>query len=50
MLKYIKSIVIDRKNINGYLTGKADDEIVFDQDYIFTSVSFYKKSEQDKND
>ena len=48
ILKNVKKIVVDRSKIKGYSQGKANDEIIFNEDNKLISVSFVKKPEDDK--
>ncbi|MBQ7552351.1 MAG: hypothetical protein IJT15_02800 [Rickettsiales bacterium] len=48
VLNNIKKIVVDRSKIEGYSQGKANDEIIFNEDNKLISVYFVKKPAKDQ--
>ena len=48
ILKNVKRVVVDRTKIDGYSQGKANDEIIFNEDNELISVRFVEKPENDQ--
>ena len=48
ILKNVKRVVVDRTKIDGYSQGKANDEIIFNEDNELISVRFVEKPKEDQ--